>query len=64
VGYQLYRGSASHEYVSGQPLGPQTSAQISVDQSATYLAVSAYTAEGFESDLCEELVVAGGTSGN
>jgi len=64
VGYQLYRGSATHEYVSGQPLGPETSAQISVDQSATYLAVSAYTAEGFESDVCEELVVASGAGGN
>ena len=57
VGYKLYSGRSSRHYTVQEPLGDKTSAQVTVDQEAVYLAVSAYTAEGFESVLSEELVV-------
>ena len=59
VGYQLYTGDGSRHYTAKQPLGDQTSAQVTVNQGAVYVAVSAYTAEGLESALSEELVVTG-----
>ena len=57
VGYKLYSGSSSQHYTAQEPLGDHTSAQITVDQGAVYLAVSAYTAEGLESVLSDELIV-------
>jgi len=57
VGYKLYSGSTSQHYSAQEPLGDRTSAQVTVDQGAVYLAVSAYTAEGIESVLSDELVV-------
>jgi hypothetical protein len=57
VGYYLYIGNASRQYTGKQPLGNQTSASVLVGDGAIYLAVSAYTAEGFESTLSQELVL-------
>jgi hypothetical protein len=57
VGYQLYTGIASHQYTAKQPIVGQTFAQVVLDQPAIYVAVSAYTADGLESALSEELVV-------
>ena len=57
VGYKLYSGRSSRHYTVQEPLGDKTSAQVTVDQGAVYVAVSAYTAEGLESVLSDELVV-------
>jgi|SRR4051812_20026009 hypothetical protein len=60
VGYQLYSGNRSGHYSNKTPLGNQTSAQVALSDSALYLAVSAYTAEGLESVLSNEVTVSDG----
>ena len=57
VGYNLYTGPSSHRYTLKQSLGNQMTAQLPANQGALYIAVSAYTAEGFESQLSDELTV-------
>jgi len=57
VGYMLYVGSASHHYTSKQTIGNQTSARVVIDQPALYFAVAAYTNDGLESALSDELAV-------
>jgi hypothetical protein len=57
AGYYLYIGNASRQYTGKHPVGNQTSASVAVGEGAVYLAVSAYTAEGFESALSQELVL-------
>ena len=57
AGYMLYSGNASHQYTLKQTLGNQTTASVVLDQPTTYFAVSAYTVEGVESLLSEELIV-------
>jgi hypothetical protein len=59
VGYQLYRGNRSGHYIIKTPLGNQTSAQMVISDSAVYVAVTAYTSEGLESVLSNEVVVSG-----
>jgi hypothetical protein len=60
VGYQLYRGERSGVYTIKTPLGNETSAELMISDSAVYVAVSAYTAEGLESVLSNEVVLSGG----
>jgi hypothetical protein len=57
VGYNLYMGDASHQYTTKQPLGNQMIAQLPIDQRTIYVAISAYTVEGLESRLSEELII-------
>jgi hypothetical protein len=57
AGYQLYTGNVSRHYIAGRPLGDRTSIKVVLDQPIVYLAVSAYTADGFESSRSEELVL-------
>ena len=57
VGYNLYTGIVSHQYTNKQPVGNETTAQLPAGQGTIYVAVSAYTAEGIESALSDELVV-------
>jgi hypothetical protein len=45
-----------------QILGNQTAASAILDQPTTYFAVSAYTSEGLESVLSDELVVIAGAA--
>ena len=60
VGYNLYIGTASGHYTTKQSLGNQIVAQLPANQQTLYLAVSAYTAEGLESALSDELALPGG----
>jgi len=64
VGYNLYIGDASHQYTTKQSVGNQTVAQLPIDENTIYVAVSAYTAEGLESQLSEELTVSLALGGN
>jgi hypothetical protein len=57
VGYNVYTGINSHQYTNKQPVGNQTMAQLPVGAGTIYVAVSAYTAEGIESALSDELIV-------
>lgn len=57
VGYRLYIGDSSRHYTAKQDVGSSTIAQLVVDEAALYVTVSAYTADGFESSLSEELVI-------
>ncbi|HJT81986.1 MAG TPA: hypothetical protein VJ719_12380 [Chthoniobacterales bacterium] len=58
AGYHLYVGDSSGRYNDRIRVGDETTAQLVIDRSTLYLAVSAYTFEGFESVLSDELVVA------
>jgi hypothetical protein len=57
AGYYVYTGGATRHYNDRFTVGNETTAQIMVNQSAVYVAVSAYTAEGLESVLSDELIV-------
>ena len=57
AGYHVYVGNSSGQYTDRTAVGNQTSAQVEVGQSALYIAVSAYTAEGLESPLSNELII-------
>ena len=59
AGHHVYTGDSSGQYAERTSLGNQTSAELVIGQSTLYLAVSAYTAEGLESPLSDELVVLG-----
>ena len=57
VGYNLYVGTASHQYTNRQTLGNQTVTQLPANSQTLYIAVSAYTALGLESRLSDELTL-------
>jgi hypothetical protein len=57
VGYQLYTGDSSGHYTSKTVVGNQISAELVVDASTLFIAVSAYTAEGLESVLSNEVAI-------
>ena len=57
VGYNLYVGTASHQYTNRQTLGNQTVAELPANSQTLYIAVSAYTAVGLESRLSDELTL-------
>ena len=57
MGYRLYRGHNTHHYNEVQTLGNQTSIEVVLEQPKTYFAVTAYSAEGFESAPCDELAI-------
>jgi hypothetical protein len=57
VGYRVYSGNVSGQYTASQALGDQTTAQVAINGGTVYIAVTAYTADGIESALSEELLV-------
>ncbi len=62
AGYHVYIGKASGSYYDGFTVGNQTTAQVLVGQTTLYVAVSAFTSEGLESALSDELIVLGSGS--
>jgi hypothetical protein len=58
VGYRVYSGNVSGQYTASQALGDQTTADVAINGGTVYIAVTAYTADGIESALSEELLVA------
>ena len=57
AGYHVYTGDSSGAYTGRILVGNQTTVQLEVGESNLYIAVSAYTAEGLESPLSDELIV-------
>ena len=59
AGYRLYTGSTNERYETSSDLGAATTAQVTLNQSVIYVAVSAYTSQGTESLLSNRLVLSG-----
>jgi len=57
VGYRLYMGTESQNYVATMTLENQTSVKVFIDRPATYFVVTAYSADGLESSPSDEVVV-------
>jgi hypothetical protein len=57
VGYRLYMGTESQNYVATMTLGNQTSVKVFIKAPATYFVVTAYNIDGLESSPSGEVVV-------
>jgi hypothetical protein len=57
VGYRLYMGTESQNYVATTTLGNQTSVKVFIKAPATYFVVTAYNIDGLESLPSDEVVV-------
>lgn len=57
AGYRVYIGDSSGYYTDQTAVGNQTTAALEIGQSTLYVAVSAYTFEGLESALSDELII-------